>query len=793
MKKKQILLGNWIITYRWPIIVTTLLLVCFAGYGGQYLQLNNDTRVFFSEQNPQLLKLEAVEDIFSKNENVLIAVAPRNGDVFTRENLAAIEELTTLCWKTPFSSRVDSITNFQNIKAKNDELIVEDLVQNAHSLTDKDIALVKEIALSEPLLVNRLISSSGHVAGINVNIIKPDENRNVALGEIAHYIRTTTKAFTQKYPDMDIYLTGLIMLDVTLGEASQHEMSILIPIMLLVLLALILISLRSVRGALMIMVVILFSTITGMGFAGWAGIQISPPSSNAPVVILTLAVADCIHFLITLFQLMRQGKTKHEAIVESIRINQQAIFLTSLTTAIGFLSMNFSEAPPFRDLGNIVAVGVSAAYLYAILFLPALSAVIPLKVRARKDVAGPSYINQLARFVVRRQGVIFWGLIVFTLGMSFGVSKIELNDDYIRYFDTEYDFRADSDFIMKNLTGLYAIEYALDSGTPGGINDPEFLKTVDAFSAWYAGQPKVVNVNTFTDSLKRINKKLHNDDSAYYRIPDNREVAAQYRLLYEMSLPFGLDLNDQINLDKSSLRVFVTLADLTTKELREADSRARQWLEDNASETMVTSGTGLSLLYAHISGRCINSMLKATFGALLLISFILLLALRSFKIGLISLIPNMLPALIAFGLWGITEGRVGIAFSVLAAVTIGIVVDDTIHFLSKYLRARREHGVSPEEAVIYAFDTVGAAIVVTTLTLSAGFLVLSVSGFKPSSDMGLMTVMTIFFAIILDLFLLPTLLFRFDKQKQTRRIALKPHEMKPVQTYAGEPVQTQPN
>ncbi len=789
MKKIQDSLGNWVILYRWPIIVLTILFVCFAGFGGQYLQLNNDTRVFFSEQNPQLLTLEEVENIFSKNESVLIAVAPRNGNVFTRETLAAVEELTALSWKTPYSSRVDSITNFQHIKAEDDELIVEDLIQNAQSFTDADIAYSKKIALSEPLLVNRLISSSGHVTGINVNIIKPDENRIAALGNIAKYIRTMTDDFKQKHPDLDIYLTGLIMLDITLGEASQNEMAILIPIMLLVLLGLVLVSLRSITGTLLVLVVILFSVITGMGFAGWMGIQITPPSSNAPVVILTLAVADCIHFLVTLFQLMRKGKSKNEAIVESLRINFQAILLTSVTTAIGFLSMNFSEAPPFRDLGNMVAAGVLAAFCYSILFLPALIAALPLKVKVRPSVTRQPAINKLARFVVRRQGVIFWVLLIFSVTISFGVLKIDLNDDYIRYFDTNYDFRTDSDFVMKNLTGLYTIEYALDSGAPAGINNPDFLKTVDKFSTWYATQPHVVNVNTFTDSLKRINKKLHNDDPAFYRIPDEREVAAQYRLLYEMSLPFGLDLNDQINIDKSSLRVVVTLSDLTTKKLRQADARAHQWLKENAPVTMVTSGTGLSLLYAHISGRCINSMLGATFGAVLLISFILMLTLRSFKIGMISLIPNMLPAFMAFGLWGLTAGRVGIAFSVLAAVTIGIVVDDTIHFLSKYLRARREHGLPPDEAVVYAFDTVGVALVVTTTTLATGFLVLSVSGFKPSSDMGIMTVMTIFFAIFLDFFLLPALLIKLDRGQPAVQTAEDPQRLKPAPAYATASLQ----
>lgn len=761
--------GNWVISYRWRIIAAAILFVGFFGYGAQYLQINNDMRAFFGKQNPQLLKFENIENIFSKNENVLIAIAPKDGKVFTRKTLAAIEELTALCWGIPYSSRVDSITNFQHIEASEDELIVEDLVQNARDLTNADIAKIKNIALSEPLLVNRLISSSGHVTGININVLKPDESRIEALSQIAHYVHAMTDDFMQKHTDIDIYLTGLIMFDIALGEVSQYEMSSLTPIMLLVLLLIVLISLRSIIGTLITLVVILFSVVVGMGTAGWMGIQITAPSSNAPIVILTLAVADCVHLLVTFFQLMRQGKSKNEAIVESMQINFQAVFLTSLTTAIGFSSMNFSEAPPFRDLGNIVSTGVLGAFLLSVFLLPALVSIIPIKVKVRDKLSSQTSINKIARTVIQHQRIIFGAFLLFSIAMCFGISRIELNDDYIRYFGTKYDFRNDSEFVMKNLTGLSTIEYVLNSGSKNGINDPDYLKTVDNFAAWFASQPKVVNVNTFTDSMKRINKKLHNDDPAYYRIPDKRQDAAQYRLLYEMSLPFGLDLNDQINVEKSSLRVFVTFADLTTKELRDADSRAHQWLKENAPNTMLTSGSGLSLLYAHISGRCIKSMLGATFGALLLISFILMLALRSTKTALISLIPNLLPIFMAFGLWGLTEGRVGLAFSVLAAVTIGIIVDDTTHILCKYLKARRDLGLKPDDAIIYTYNTVGVAIVVTSITLCAGFLVLSVSGFKPSSDMGIMTVMTLVIATILDLFLLPLLIIRFEKQKMTEQ------------------------
>jgi predicted RND superfamily exporter protein len=351
--------------------------------------------------------------------------------------------------------------------------------------------------------------------------------------------------------------------------------------------------------------------------------------------------------------------------------------------------------------------------------------------------------------------------------LTSGTLWIELNDEWIKYFDESYDIRRSTDFLQKNLSGFDVIEYSLDSGESGGINSPDYLNVVESFSNWYREQPSVVHVTTITDTIKRLNRNMHGDDEFYYRIPGDRDLAAQYLLLYEMSLPFGHDLNNRINVDKSATRFMVTLKGLTTNELRKMDERARGWLKENAPEDMFTYGSGLSIIWAHISQRNINSMLGASIGALVLISCILILAMRSFKLGLLSLIPNLAPAFMAFGIWGMMIGQVGLGLSVVVAMTLGVVVDDTVHFISKYLRARREHYLPPHDAVKYAFHTVGTAMWVTTASLVSGFLVLTLSGYRMSSDMGLMSALTITLALGLDFFFLPVLLIKTDKMEDS--------------------------
>jgi predicted RND superfamily exporter protein len=752
--------GELVVRWRWLIILITVLVVGAAASGGRFLGFTTDYRVFFGPDNPQLVAFETLQNTYAKNDNMLIALAPRDGNVFTPRTLSAVKELTDAAWQVPYSLRVDSITNFQYTRAEEDDLIVEDLVLNPATLSGPELAHIKRLALAEPLILNRLISSQAHVTGVNITINLPGKS-SAEVPEVVAFVRGMADDIHDKYPDVDVYLSGIVMMNHAFTEASQGDMTTLVPAMYGVIILIMAVLLRSVPGTVATVLVIGCSVLTAMGLTGWAGVQLTPPSAAAPTIILTLAVAHSIHILISLFHEMRAGREKHAAIIESLRINLQPVFLTSLTTAIGFLSMNFSDAPPFRDLGNIVAVGVLAGFVYSILFLPALMAVLPVRVKMRQD-GHRLFMDKLADIVVARRTMLFWAMLALIAALCVSITRNELNDQFVNYFDDRYDFRTDTDFISENLTGIYMIEYSLGSGGEGAVSEPAYLERIEAFAEWYRQQPGVLHVNTITDVMKRLNKNMHGDDPAYYRIPDERELAAQYLLLYELSLPFGLDLNNQINVAKSATRFTVTMENLTTRKTLAMEERAQDWLRTNAPESMQVNGASPTIMFAHIAKRNIKSMLTGTTIALVLISFVMIFAVRSLKIGLVSLVPNLVPAAMAFGLWGLLVGQVGLATSVVASISLGIVVDDTVHFLTKYLRAKREHGYDAEQAVRYAFHTVGTALWVTSAILVAGFMMLSFSGFALNGQMGLLTAIALVFALLADLLFLPPLLMRID-------------------------------
>ena len=754
--------AHWIIRWRYLVILAVLAAVYAAGAGMPKLSMSNDYRMFFGEDNPQLLEFERMQNTFNKNDNIMFVVTPKDGKVFSVKTLKAVQAITEAAWQVPFSTRVDSITNHQHTYAEEDDLIVDDLVVDPDELNANDLARIQSVAINEPALIHRLISPDSHFTGINVNVQLPGKSLS-EVPEAVTYARKIKTEMLEKFPDIEIRLVGLAVMNNAFPEASQQDVTTLYPLALAFIVITLFILLRGYSGAVICFVMIIMSIIVAMGTSGWMGTLLSPPVLSAPIMILTMAIANGVHLLVTMRHEMALGMDKITSMVESIRINFQPVFVTSLTTILGFLSLNFSDAPPFHDLGNIAAIGVAAAFILSMTFLPAMVIIMPT--HSRKEVIGKKALGNFGEFVIRNRQRLFIATTLISVTLVALVPKNELNDIFVEYFDETVEFRLDSDYAAENLTGVYYIDYALRSSEVGGISNPEFLKKTELFSQHLRTLPAVKHVQTITDTFKRLNQNMHGDDPAWYKLPEEREMAAQYLLLYEMSLPYGLDLNNQIDVSKSATKIAVTLGTLSSNEILALEKETQQWLKENLPD-IEASASGPTIMFAHIGKRNINSMLIGTTVALFLISMILIVFMKSFKYGLISLLPNLLPAASAFGIWALYSGQVGLGLSVVTGMTLGIVVDDTVHFLSKYIRARREKNMNAEEAVRYAFNSVGIALLVTSVVLIAGFLILAQSHFSLNSEMGLLTGIVIALALILDFTFLPPLLMKFDGDKK---------------------------
>ena len=751
---------------RWlTILVTVLLMMALAAGARHIVEVDVDVRNHFGSDDPHIVALEHLEATYALSDAALIAVAPRNGTIFSQESLVAIEELTERLWRTPYVTRVDSIANYSHSEGFEDELVVEPLIDDAGSLTDEDMERIRRISLATEEIAGRFVSRDGRVAGLVVSVALP-ENRQASKLEVTDFLHSAAAEARKKHATIDVHLTGEIILNRAMRDAIDDEMRVLAPIALGTMLLVAVVLLRSIWATVAIVVMLVAVILSSLGFTGWTGMKLFGESGAALFVLMAITVAHSVHVIEGMMEGMSRGMDRKQAAMHSMDVNVWPVFLTSLTTAIGFLSLNFADMPPFRVMGNMVAFGALCAFVYAVTLLPAFLSVVPM--RARPTRAGKSdFFDTFGRFVVSHRIVLLGSFGVAMIVLIAGLSRVELRENWLEHLDESYEFRRSTDFISENFTGVETYEYSLDSGREGGVTDIGFLEKVDAFAQWYRAQPEVAHVFAITDILKRLNRNLHGDDPDFHVLPDVSDLAAQYLLLYEFSLPVGRDLNNLIDVERAATRVTVVLKSLSTSEKIALDGRAQAWFREHAPD-LETGATGVAVVGARSIQRNIEGMLLGTAVAMALVSLLLLLVFRSVRLGLISLIPNFVPAAMAMGLWGYVVGEVGVAASVVTAIAFGIIVDDTIHFMTKYVRARRR-GLLPSESVQSAFRLVGKALVVTTVVFGLGFMVFGASGMETNRALGLLVGMTVILALVADFLFLPPLLMVLDRTRETTR------------------------
>ena len=751
--------------YLWTTVATIVVIAVLAAGLPYLITVNVGIRNHFNEDDPHLVRLEKFEETYAVSDSVLVVAAPSADTIFTREALVAIEQLTEGLWQTPYSVRVDSITNYLHTEATNDSLIVGRLVDDAPLLDNADVDRIREIALTAQETAGRFVSRDGRLAGLIVSVAIPNEDRKQAKIEVVDALYSLINKQRAANPDIEYHIYGELLLNRAVRDALTEDMAVLAPIAfgMMVLTAIWLLhSVWSVCGILAMLIAVMASSF---GFAGWSGLKFYAESGATVFVLMAIATAHSVHLIQGMTDGMLRGLERRAAIVASLQTNVHPIFLTSFTTMIGFLSLNFSEMPPFRVMGNIVAFGAMCGFVYSVTLLPALLVMMPMRTPAKRQSRMEPF-ERLGNFVVSGRTVLLWIFIILSMVAAVGVSRLQMDDNNnARLLDESYELRQSGDFIDENFGGLDSFEYSLSSGREGGITDVAYLRQVESFAHWLREQPEVSYVTSIADIMKRLNQKLHNDASGSYALPENSDLAAQYLLLYELSLPVGRDLNSLIKFDRSATRMTVMVEGLSVQEQIEFDQRAFAWLQDNAPQ-MGTGATGVAVVGAYSVMRNIVNMLIGTFFAMAIVSLLLIFSFKSLRFGLLSLIPNFVPAIIAMGVWGYVVGTVTIAASIVTVIAFAIVVDDTIHLLSRYLKSRAE-GKSPSDAIAPTFRTVGRPLLSTTLIFAMAFFVFGTSGLETNQTLGLLVGMTVVIALAADFLLFPPLLLKLDKTEHT--------------------------
>ena len=762
LKKEN--LSKFIIHNRIVFIFSCLVLVLILGRGITSVVFDPDMERFFPKGHPATSLSYEIDETFIRTDNLVIAINAKNNSIFTKKTLSLIESLTEKSWTVPYSIRVDSLTNYSYVRSVDDDLLVEPFIENAVSLEDSFIKQREKIVEEEEIIFGSLISKDKKTTVISIIVDPPNPDANIKLIDTVEYMLEYVDEAKSNHPELDIRVLGTPYQEYISPKMVLSEMPIVMPSMLLLILVSVFFLLRSVYAVLATILVIVLSLISTFGSVGYIGNALNQMVITIPILIITLALADCVHLFSIFFQQRAKGYSSKESMTRSLELNLQPLFLTTLTTCIGFLSFNVLDVPPLQDLGNFVSIGIAMAFIFTIFFAAPLFSFFEIK--APKSVNQQINLSRkIAKFSLKNSKTLLWSVPLASLLLICLIPLNVLDENPTQMYDEGFtSFSADTLWLDEMLGVTFPVSFKASSNN-GSVSEPEFLKKIDNFVKWLETQDEVNHVTSLAHTMKNLNKSMHGDDPEWETIPESEELSSQYLFFYEMSLPMGLDLNSSISQDRASTKISANLDDMSGKDFLKFDKKVRAHIQENNLTEIISPAAGFRVVFSHISMVIVNSLLFGVFLGLLSITLLLGLFFRSIPFGVLSAFPNVLPIAAAFGIWALYDGQVGFMVAVGMGSTLGIIVDFTVHLLSKYDLARREMGQSPEEAVVFAFESVGFALIVMTIVISLGFLVLNLVNFMPLHDFARFSTISFLMALIIDFLLFPNLLVRFDKRK----------------------------
>ena len=762
MNKK--VLARLIIEYRKLSIVLCIALFLGLSQGLSKLTFNPDLETFFPKGHPATELMEDIDDTFLPTDSLIIAISGGKETIFKKETLNVIEKLTELSWTTPFSVRVDSLTNFSYVRSVDDDLLVEPFIENALLLTDQEIKEKSLLVEGEEAIYGSVISKDKRTSIINLVIDPPQPNKEANLEVTIDYVLEYLDKAKKENPELDIRILGNPYQEYMDPKMLEAEIPPVMSLMFLVIFLSILFVLRSLAAVFSTFGVIILTIGSTFGSVGLLGNALNQMVITYPVLIITLALADCIHLFAIYFQERNRGETSKNSMIKSLELNLQPLFLTTVTTCIGFLSFNALDVEPLRDLGNGISIGVLFAFFYTILFIAPLISFLNVKiptstqqqVNLSRKIAIFSLSNKKAFLLIIPLSSLLMILLI-------PMNKLDMNPTQM-YSEKYTSYGSDVLWLDKKLGATFPISFKAMSDN-GSVSNPEFLESLDNFSMWLEKQNEITHVTSLARTMKSLNKSMHGDDLEMKVIPEDQELSSQYLFFYEMSLPMGLDLNTSISQDRGSTRIAATLREMTSKEYLVFDKKVSTYLKDNNLERTISKPAGFRVIFVYLMEAVVNSLLIGVTIGMALIITVIGFFFRSAYFGFLSSFPNILPIVSAFGIWAIIDGQIDFMVAVGMGSTLGIIVDFTVHLLSKYDLARQELNKSPEDAVLYAFEAVGFALIAMTVILALGFSVLHLVSFLPMHNFAQFSILAFVFALIIDFFLFPNLLVRFDKRK----------------------------
>lgn len=760
-----------IIKYRWQIaILLPFLILLLFGLNIKKAGVETDFKIWFDKDSQIMKNFEHFKETFGSDDRLMIALRNKDG-IFRKDILKSIQKMTDELWQTKFVARVDSITNFQYVHVSEDdpdEIVVEDFFDDIDSLDSKQLKEKEKIAITDVQTKNLLISADGKSAIIVARMVYSkhlDPADYISLYTSANKIIEENKIAGVEYHNVGVpaYTNAFI-------KAISSNAKTFFPIILLTIVVLLLLFFRNIWSIVLPLCVVIFTILFIAGFTFGLGYKLNTITSMFPIFIIAIGIADSIHIFWVYKHKREEGFTNNESIVFSIDKNFTPAFITSLTTFAGFISLGVSKIIPLQAFGILLASGAVVAFILSIVLLPALLSIINPKIKVKPQKANnlKTFIRKYTNFIVKNDIAIIVISLLFTFLCAFGIKNVTVDTEFAKQFDKSTPIRKSADFVEKNISGTISMEIIIDSKKESGITDPQLMKNVENFSAAFIKRyKKVRHINSLTQVVKKYHQLMNGGKKEFYKIPDSKELISQYLLLYSLSLPQGMGINDMMDVNQRFLRVTAMINIVSETEKLKMYNWTRNWWEKNTQYS--ASIEGITMISGHMRLQLTNTLIQSIALALVFVTLIFWFTFKSKFFMAVSTLPNIAPLLIAVGLTGWLGINLDLGMAIVFVVIIGIAIDDTVHFLAKY-KAAIKKGESLLEAIEESFLLSGSAIIITTVILVVGFGTFLFSDFALYENFGLLSSVALTLAMIFDLMLLPAIISVVEKRKKIERV-----------------------
>ncbi len=744
--------------FRWLIAFAVPLIVIGLSFSLKNLEIDGSYRIWFGKESKILKDYDNFRKTFGNDDGVIIAFKDEDG-IFTQKALSTIKRITDELWKTKYIARVDSLTNYQYVHSNpkdEEDIVVEDFIKNIDSSDDSYFFNRKAVALDDPLLVNSLISVDGTTTVISARLTPKVNDKSDKSLEIMKLLDKILAPEAER-TGYKFWVNGGPALNKAFVVIGTNDAKIFTPLVIVASIILLLLLFRRVSGALIPIGVVVFTFLTVLAVQVLLGYKLNNFTANLPVFVVAIGIADAVHIYSVWLTYRQEGIENEEAVFRSMQKNMLPIFLTSLTTAIGFATLTISEVVPIFTLGIATASGAILAFIISVVWMPSVLLLFtkPIKVKVLEKIKTKKPLGYGAFILRNNKRIIYITSFIF-LFLGLGIAKVKVDSNTIRYFDKDVPIRQSAEFIMDNITGPMSYEIVVDSGVKDGIKSPKFMKTVERFyRAFQTDFHDVRHLSSLMDTVKRFNKVVDGKDE----IPNNQNLIAQYLLLYSLSLPQGMEINDKMDIDQRKLRITGQINIVDTSKDLEMIHFIKDWWQKNTPYSATVQGQ--TYMFAHMQKDVTNTLIYSLSLALILVTFVMLLIFRRPKLLWVFILPNILPVILVVGLMGWIGISIDIGVAIAGAIIIGVAVDDTIHFLVKYFDARKR-GLNMEETFDEVLRYAGKAILFTTIILTVSFSLFAFSDFAPNQNFGIVTAFALAIALVVDVLLLPALLSLAD-------------------------------